>query len=209
MKILVTAGPTWIKIDEVRILTNIFTGRTGIYLAKEFKKKGHSVTLLLNPYRIVKKEVEGLRVIPFHYYEELQGKISSELKKTRYDAIIHAAAVSDYRARSPFKGKVSSGKKELLLRLVPTAKLIRTIRTLAKKSILVQFKLETEKKQLIEKAYRNLKENKADYVVANSLSDLKCNYKAYLIDKNKRIVTLSSKKTLSTALYKLITFPHS
>ena len=38
MKVLITAGPTWIKVDDVRVITTIFSGNTGIFLAKNFKK---------------------------------------------------------------------------------------------------------------------------------------------------------------------------
>ena len=49
MKVLITGGPTWVKIDEVRIITNIFTGRTALFLAKEFKRRKYDVTLIINP----------------------------------------------------------------------------------------------------------------------------------------------------------------
>ena len=48
-KILITAGPTWIPIDKVRVITNIFKGRLGIIIAKEAIKRKAKVTLLLGP----------------------------------------------------------------------------------------------------------------------------------------------------------------
>lgn len=202
MKILITAGATWIKIDAIRILTSIFTGKTGLYLAKEFSKKGHSVTLIINPHCLDK--IRGLRVIPFKYFEDFKKRLVKELKKNRYEAIIHSAAVSDYELKKAFSGKISSGKKELTLQLVPTEKIIKLIRKLAPRSCLIQFKLETNKKGLIKKAYRSLKENRSDFVVANALEDLRLGYRASLIDKNRRVTPIASRKALCGVLHKTI-----
>jgi phosphopantothenoylcysteine decarboxylase/phosphopantothenate--cysteine ligase len=202
MKILITAGPTWVKIDEVRILTSIFTGRTGIYLAKEFKKKGHSVTLFLNPHLIGK--IKGVQVIPFKYFEDFKEKITKELKRNDYDVIIHSAAVSDYKLKKTFEGKIPSGKKELTLKLIPTEKVIKIMRKLAKDAVIIQFKLEIKRKDLLGKAYRSLKENKTDFVVANALEDLRLGYKAFIMDKENHTVVLNSQKSLFNNLHKII-----
>jgi len=204
VKILVTAGPTWIKIDEVRILTSIFTGKTGLYLAREFAKKGHSVTLFINPHCLGQK-IKGIHVINFKYFEDFKRKVTKELKDKRYDVIIHSAAVSDYKLKKVFSAKIPSGKKSLALELIPTQKLVKTIRRLVKGSVLIQFKLEIKRKGLLEKAYRSLKENKSDFVVANALEDLRHTYKAFLIDKHKKAISLESKKELFLSLLGVIT----
>lgn len=202
MKILITAGPTWAKIDDVRVITNIFTGRSGIFLGKEFRKKKCAVTLLINsPDADI---LRGIKIIPFKYYDDFRERVVRLLKSDRYDAIIHTAAVSDYKLRSVFKGKISSSRKKLILELVPAGKVIKRIRGLAKKSVLIQFKLETKRKGLIDKAYTSLKENKSDFVVANALEDLRHKYKAFVIDKSRHIITVNSKKELFIRLYELI-----
>jgi phosphopantothenoylcysteine decarboxylase/phosphopantothenate--cysteine ligase len=199
MNILVTAGPTWIKIDEVRILTSIFTGKTGLYLAKEFAKKGHSVTLLINPH-CLEQRIRGMRVIPFSYFEDFKEKIIKELKDKSYGAIIHGAAISDYKLKKVFSAKIPSGKKNLALKLIPTEKIIKTIRSLAKNSILIQFKLEIKRKGLLKEAQKSLQQNKSDFVVANALEDLRHAYKTFLIDRHNKVVILESKKELFLAL---------
>ena len=207
MKILITAGPTWVKIDEVRILTTIFTGNTGVYCAQQLAKRGAQVTLLINPhcYGISRKaRVSGIKIVPFHYFEEFKARVAKELRKTRYDAIIHSAAVSDYTLVRAFAGKIPSGKSALTLRLKPALKLITLIRSLAPDSLLVQFKLEIKRSGLIEKAYKSLKGNTSDFVVANALVDLKTSYKAFLLDKNKHCITLNSKAALCDTLYRII-----
>lgn len=194
MKVLITAGATWVKVDEVRILTNKFTGKTGLCLAQELRKSGCSVTLLINPHCAGK--VKGVKAVYYRYFDEFKTAINKLLNKNRFDAIIHTAAVSDYKLKKPLKGKVSSGKKELVLKLVPAEKIIKQIRKLAKHSTLIQFKLEAKRKGLCEKAYKSLKENKSDYVIANALEDLKSKYKAFIIDKDRNTAVLNSKRGL-------------
>jgi len=201
MRILVTAGSTWIKVDDVRILTNRFTGKTGLYLAKGLKRKGHSVTLLINPHCVGK--IKSLKVIFYQYFEEFKWKVAKAIKKQRYDAIIHNAAVSDYKLKKPLKGKIPSGRPRSL-KLVPTEKIIKCIRTKAPNSLLIQFKLEPKQRGIINKAYKSLRENKSDFVIVNALEDLKTGYKGFLIDKDKKVISLKSRESLLIALDRII-----
>ncbi|MBU2250672.1 MAG: phosphopantothenoylcysteine decarboxylase, partial [Candidatus Omnitrophica bacterium] len=180
MKILITAGATWIKIDSVRILTNRFSGKSGLYLAKELKRKGHSVTLLINPHCTGK--IKGVSAVYYRYFEEFKDKVIRLVKTKGFDFIIHMAAVSDYKLKASWPGKIASGRKSLDLKLIPAEKIIVKIRKLAPKSTLIQFKLEASRKQLIDKAYQSLRKSKSDFVVANSLEDMRLGYKAFLID---------------------------
>lgn len=209
MKVLITAGSTWSKVDDVRILTNRFTGKTGLGLAQGLKRKGHSVTLLINfhclggaiPLGVGK--IKGLKVISYQYFEEFKREVSKTIKKQRYDAIIHSAAVSDYKLKRQFGGKISSGKS-ISLKLVPTEKIIKRMRRLASKALLIQFKLEPKQKGIINKAYKSLRENRSDFVVANALEDLETGYKGFLIDKNKKVISLGSRNALLAAIDKAI-----
>ncbi|MCK9614766.1 MAG: phosphopantothenoylcysteine decarboxylase [Candidatus Omnitrophica bacterium] len=195
-KILITAGPTWIKIDNVRVITTIFSGTTGIFLAKNFRRLGYRVTLVVNSPHLDKTELNGIKVIPFKYFEDFKEKITRELKTGCYDTIIHSAAVSDYKLCKAFKGKIVSGKKSLILKLTPAEKIIKMIRKLQKNANLIQFKLEIKRKSLIKKALKSLKQNKSDFVIANALEDLKLGYKSFMIDKNGNTLVLNSKKAL-------------
>ena len=201
MKILITAGSTWIKVDDVRIFTNRFTGKTGLYLAKGLKKKGHSVTLLINSHCLGK--IKGLKIVSYRYFEEFRKEVIRVIKKQRYDAIIHSAAVSDYKIKFPQKGKIPSGKPKVL-KLVPTEKIIKQIRVKAPNSLLIQFKLEPKQRGIINKAYKSLKDNRSDFVVANALSDMQTGYFGFLINKKKEIIPLRSKSMLLTALDNII-----
>jgi len=203
-KILITAGPTWIRIDDVRVITTIFSGNTGMFLAQNFKKHGFRVTLIINSPHLNMARLSGIKVIPFRYFEEFREKITKELKNNCYDTIIHSAAVSDYKLGSVFKGKIASGKKSLTLKLTPAEKIIKTIRKLNKKATLIQFKLEIKRKGLIEKASKNLEENKSDFVIANALEDLKFRYKSFVIDKDNNTTEINSKNALFEKLENII-----
>ncbi len=202
MKILITAGATWIKVDAVRILTNRFTGKSGFFLARALKKKGHSVTLLINPHCIGK--VRGITAVYYRYFEEFESKILKILKSRSFDAIIHMAAVSDYKLRSAYPAKIPSGRQALNLKLIPAEKIIAKIRKLAPASTLIQFKLEANRKGLIDKAYKSLLKNRSDFVVANCLKDMRLGYKAFLIDRQKKVIKIRSKKALARTLNRLI-----
>ena len=140
-KILITAGPTWVAIDDMRIITNGSSGQMGHLLAKECQRAGAEVTLIEGP---VLRPLDNrkIRSLKFNFYDELKTLLDKELKK-HYDVIIHAAAVSDYKIERPSKTKIPSGQKSMSLTLVPTEKLIDRIRTKAAKSVLVGFKLKS------------------------------------------------------------------
>jgi phosphopantothenoylcysteine synthetase/decarboxylase len=203
MKILVTAGATWVKIDDVRILTTRFTGRTGIEIARSLQKSGHDVTLLINPH-CVAKELGGLKTIEFKYYEELKSNLQKLLKTRHFDCLIHSAAVSDYILPKPVKGKIASNKKQLELKLRPSQKLTLLARSIAPNLLIVQFKLEARRFGLIDKAYASLKRNHSDFVVANALSDLDKKYKAYFVNSGKEFVALNSRKELIHVLGRIL-----
>ncbi len=201
---LVTAGPTWIKIDEVRILTTVFTGATGLFIARRLRDKGCDVTLVVNNHALGEIKEKGIRVVPFRYFDELKQVVKCELAGKKYDAVIHSAAVSDYKLARAFGGKISSGKKSLSLNLMPAEKIIKIIRKAVPAAKLVQFKLEIGREGLIDKAYDSLLRNKSDLVVANAYEDLKKGYKAFLIDKYKKIVESNSKEDLADKIRSIL-----
>lgn len=202
MRVLVTAGSTWAKVDSVRVLTNRFTGKTGLYLAKNLANQGHKVTLLINPHLAGK--IAGLRVFSFNYFSQFKEIIEELLRKNTFDLIIHSAAVSDYLPKKEAPFKIASGRKSLNIPLKPAPKIIKIIRRLAKEALLIQFKLEVEEEGIIDKSYKSLIANSSDYVVANALVGLKDGYRAYLIDSHKNIVKISSKARLALAISRVI-----
>jgi len=111
MRILVTAGNTQTPIDQVRCITNIFTGQTGTQIALEGVRRGHSVVLLTSHPELVgesgstRLEKQPLVVQSYRTFDDLRGLMSQELglgRASTYQAIIHSAAVSDYSVEGVF-----------------------------------------------------------------------------------------------------------
>lgn len=100
MHLLVTAGVTQIPIDKVRAITSIFTGRTGTRIALAANRRGHAVTLLTSAPHLVGEQLSSRsawQVHTFGTYEELERLLEQLVPTAGFDAIIHSAAVSDYR----------------------------------------------------------------------------------------------------------------
>ncbi len=199
---MITAGPTCVPIDKIRVISNTATGETGILLAKKFARQGAQVTLLLaggDAGRLDKR----IKVIPFKFFDELAVLLQKRLKQKHYQVIIHSAAVSDYQPQVRNK-KISSDLKRLSLTLKPTPKIINTLRRLNRESFLVGFKFELGLKSssLIKEARSLLMRGKLDLVVANTAVGEK--YLAYLVSANKASTPILSKEKLVNALTGLI-----
>ncbi|MBU1871451.1 MAG: phosphopantothenoylcysteine decarboxylase [Candidatus Omnitrophica bacterium] len=199
-KILITAGPTWVPIDKVRVISNISSGYTGRLIAEEAAHKGARVTLVLGP-SIAAPLNKVIRIIRFSFFSELKKLLKGELKRTRYDVIIHAAAVSDFMPECRIRNKLNSSNA-LLLKLVPLEKLVILIRRLAQRSVLVMFKLEPAAgdKSLIKKAKSAAGKAGADIIVANRLKP----YRAFIIDNENNRILASSKQDLARKLIKVL-----
>ena len=140
MRILVTSGATREPIDAVRFLSNVSTGRTGALLADALAQHGHAVTLLhgeaaVHPTRVTDTEA-------FSSTANLQDQLRRLLGTGNYNAVIHCAAVSDYRPAETHDGKMSSYAPEITLRLVPTPKLLPGLKHTAPRPLkVIGFKL--------------------------------------------------------------------
>ncbi|MCX5694644.1 MAG: hypothetical protein NT014_05955 [Candidatus Omnitrophica bacterium] len=180
-RILITAGPTWIAIDRVRVISNLATGKTGFILADKFKKLGFKVTLLIGPVDF-HSSLTGVRIIRFKYFTELAALLKKELSSKKYAAIIHAAAVADYRPREVVQRKFSSLRKCWRVNLVPTKKLVNRFKKYSGLfTVGFKFEPDADKNQLIKKGQKLLKSAALDLVVANS--NKKNTYRAYIMDK--------------------------
>jgi len=95
MNCIVTAGPTYEPLDDVRRLTNFSTGRLGTELANHLAACGHKVTLLIGESATYAGERMAQSVRVYSTAEDLRAKLKSFSGK-KVDAIFHAAAVSDF-----------------------------------------------------------------------------------------------------------------
>lgn len=188
MRVLVTAGNTHTPVDRVRVLTNVFSGRTGANVAAELHRRGHAVTLLTS-----QPETTGdTPARAYRTYDDLAAAMAELIPGGGWDVIVHAAAVSDYavagvyagepgRLRDVSAGKVKSSHPELWLRLTPTAKLVDRVRPdWGFRGTLVKFKLEVGvgDDELLVVAERSRLASGADLMVANALETM--NDRAYL-----------------------------
>jgi len=199
-KILITSGPTWVAIDDVRVISNIATGQTGILLAKELVRLGARVTLLLGPVDNCCLD-KKIRLLRFKFFKDLKDILKRELTSKKFDFIIHNAAVSDF-APQAIKGKITS-TKAFSLNLKPLPKISGIIRRLAPKAKLTLFKLESGVSDniLIKRAKAARLEAKADFAAANRLNP----YRAFIITEYEITNCLRSKKDLVNKLLLLLT----
>ena len=185
-KILVTAGSTWIPIDTVRVITNIFKGNIGFVIAKTAAELGAEVTLLLGPSFSVSnlKLPKKLTILRFKYFDDLDKLMTENLKNNKFDAVIHSAAVSDFKLSKEYKGKIKSDKK-LILELVPTIKIVDKLKKIDPSIFLVKFKLEVgitpEKLKSI--AAKSMVQSDADMIVANIYNPKFSDHEAYIGEK--------------------------
>lgn len=172
-RILVTAGPTWVRIDAVRHIANLSSGRTGLLIARRLADAGAEVWLLFGPGRCSVSDSDRTRmhVVDFVTYDDLHEAISRAAAARCFDALVHSAAVSDYRPISESTGKLPSGDEGLVLNLAPTAKIVDLVRPLDPDVLLVKFKLEVGRsvEELLAIAESSRRRSAADLVVANDL----------------------------------------
>jgi phosphopantothenoylcysteine decarboxylase/phosphopantothenate--cysteine ligase len=203
-EILITAGPTWVALDQARVISNLATGETGFILAEKFKKQGFKVTLLLGPGSFCAKPA-GIRLIRFKYFAELDRELKKLLKSKRFSAIIHAAAVSDYRPRKVIRGKLDSSVKSWKLELVPTQKLINRLGRYSADLFKVGFKFQpqADKNKLLGKGKQLLTSAYLDLVVANSNRDN--GYQAFILGPGKKLSgPFTSKSAMAGSLCALV-----
>lgn len=202
-RILITAGPTWVPIDKVRVISNIATGETGILLAEKLQRLGAKVTLLLGPVEACCLN-HKIRLIHFRFFEELKSIIKKELKSKKYDAVIHSAAVSDYRPQVRHAQKIKSDKKIWRFNLVPTPKIIDSIKKIDSSIFLVGFKFEPgiKKEALINKTKSLIRHANLDLAVANGID--KSGYQAYIVGKNIIFGPILNKNNLVNRLIEAI-----
>lgn len=198
-KILITAGPTWVPLDSVRVISNTATGETGLLLADKLARAGARVTLIAGP-GVGVPASKKIKVIHFNFFFQLEDIIFRQLKAGRYDVVIHSAAVSDYEPVKVMAGKVKSGLGSWKVILKPTPKIIDCIKKIAPRVFLVGFKFQpgAGKSMLTKSAKALMRRADLDLTVANTAIAGK--YRAYILSGNKISQVLISKERLVSAL---------
>ena len=182
-RVLITAGPTWVAIDSVRVISNAATGQTGLLLAERLQRRGAKVTLLLGPVAL-RCQGRGVRILRFNFFDELKELIRKELTSKKYDIFIHSAAVCDYKPLKSYTYKVKSGLKNWRLNLVPTEKIIERIKKYDHSLFLVGFKFrpDANKSRIIKDAKTLIRRAGLNLTVANTVNH--GIYRAYILLNN-------------------------
>lgn len=175
--VLVTTGGTSEPIDDVRAVTNFSTGRFGLAIADAFADLGADVTVTGSRLAFAHAgDSDRFARVPFASTEDLASILSAPVTgAVGGPVIVHAAAVSDYRP-VPVAGKISSSGDELVVRMVPTPKLIDGLRdTHGKDAFLVGFKLLSgvTDSALVDAAHALCRRARLNLVVANDLTELR------------------------------------
>ena len=162
-KILITAGPTYEKIDPVRFIGNYSSGKMGFALAEECRKRGAEVTLVAGP--VALSCHEDIHRIDVESCEEMYQATTQAFGNN--DAAILCAAVADFRPAHIADKKIKREKDDLELRLVPTHDIAAALGTMKRKDQrIVAFALETNDEEA--NAEKKRKKKNADFIVLNS-----------------------------------------
>lgn len=201
MRVLITCGPTWVAIDDVRVISNQSTGQMGHLIAQACIAKGSEVTLIEGPITHTWSDPRA-KVVKYRYFDEFHKILDIQLKK-KFDVVVHAAAVSDFKVEKVLKGKISSAKA-LTLKFVPTVKLIDQIKIKAPNVFLVGFKLESNLKshQIVQETKTLFDSAQCDLVVANSIDK---GYQGFIVDNQGNVLAKAdNRKDLAKQLVKFV-----
>ncbi|MGA2555690.1 MAG: phosphopantothenoylcysteine decarboxylase, partial [Verrucomicrobiota bacterium] len=220
-KCIVTAGPTYEELDEVRRLTNFSTGALGAGLADYLAGLGHEVELLAGYYSSGHPAVQAQRRQTFTTTADLRRRLAA-LASPGIGAVFHAAAVSDFTfgkiwERAPTgelreikSPKIPTRTQGLLVELQATPKIIRQLRGWFPKAFLVgwKYELERQNKPALRKwtlGALQMKENHTDACVLNGRGFF--NEGFGLLHKDMTLTRCLDKSALFAALAAAITDP--
>ncbi|MDR2954534.1 MAG: bifunctional phosphopantothenoylcysteine decarboxylase/phosphopantothenate--cysteine ligase CoaBC [Prevotella sp.] len=177
-KILITAGPSYEKIDPVRFIGNYSSGKMGFSLAEECANRGAEVILVTGPVSLTISHPNITRID----VESAEEMYNASLKAfPSMDAAILCAAVADFRPAQKYDEKVKRGEDLLNISLVPNKDIAATLGKMKKASqLLIGFALETNDEE--NNALKKIVKKNLDYIVLNSLNDKGAGFK---YDTNK------------------------
>lgn len=164
MRVLVTAGPTREPVDAVRYLSNPSSGKMGYALARAARDRGAEVVLVTGPTAL--EAPRGVMTVPVSTAEEMRRAVQEHVGGCQ--AVIMAAAVSDFRPVAPAKDKIKKEQAALSIALERTVDILAELRSAKGGRILVGFAAETG--NAVEEAQEKLKRKGLDLIIANDLT---------------------------------------
>ena len=177
-KVVVTAGPTYEKIDPVRFIGNYSSGKMGLAIAEEFAGRGAEVVLVCGPVNL-KTSHPAIRRVDVESAAQMYEVTSKEFVNS--DVAVLSAAVADFTPKEKADHKIKRGKDDLLLELLPTKDIaaeLGRIKTVSQ--LLVGFALETNDEEM--NALSKMQRKNLDMIVLNSLNDKGAGFS---VDTNK------------------------
>lgn len=177
-KVVVTAGPTYEKIDPVRFIGNYSSGKMGLAIAEEFARRGAEVVLVCGPVNL-KTSHPAIRRVDVESAAQMYEVTSKEFVNS--DVAVLSAAVADFTPKEKADHKIKRGKDDLLLELLPTKDIaaeLGRIKTVSQ--LLVGFALETNDEEM--NALSKMQRKNLDMIVLNSLNDKGAGFS---VDTNK------------------------
>lgn len=193
-RVLVTAGPTFEKIDPVRFIGNFSSGKMGFALAEELAERGAEVILVAGPVHL-SVEHASIRRIDVVSAGEMFAQVMALAKDC--DVVVSCAAVADFTPAMPSDSKLKRGKDPLCLELQPTRDIAGELGKRKKEGqLLVGFALETDDEEM--HAIGKLKKKNLDLIVLNSLKEKGAGFgvdtnKVVLIDRNENRISFELK----------------
>ena len=163
-RILITAGPTYEKIDPVRFIGNYSSGKMGFALAEECARRGAEVTVVAGTVSI--SSSPAIHRIDVESCEQMYQAATEHFPQQ--DAAILCAAVADFKPETTASQKIKREKDDLIIRLQPTHDIAAQLGKMkTERQTLVGFALETNDEQA--NAQKKLEKKNLDFIVLNSL----------------------------------------
>ena len=199
-KVLITAGPTYEKIDPVRFIGNYSSGKMGFALAETCAEQGAEVTLISGPVMLQTRH-PAIRRIDVESAGEMYEAAVKHFPKS--DLAILCAAVADFTPRETADKKIKRKGKDMVLHLQPTKDIAAALGAVKKKKqVLVGFALETDNE--LKNAQDKLERKNLDLIVLNSLQDKDAGFrvdtnKVTIIDRHKGLSSYGTKSKKEVA----------
>lgn len=186
-RVLITAGPTYEKIDPVRFIGNYSSGKMGYALAEECAERGAEVELVSGPVSINLNRA-NIHITKIESAAQMYAAAVNAFPKT--DIAILCAAVADFTPRETKDVKIKREKGDMAIQLVPTKDIAAELGRMKKESqFMVGFALETNDET--NNAINKLKAKKLDFIVLNSLNDKGAGFS---VDTNKITIISDTSK---------------
>lgn len=170
-KVLITAGPTREYWDPVRFISNASSGAMGIALAREARKRGASVTLVLGPIPGPLPDAKAIgRIVSVISARDMDVAVQKHLAGT--DVFVGAAAVSDYRPAEPSRQKIKDKADRVSVVLQRNPDIIARVSRPGSKrpTLVVGFALETQ--SMLRLAQGKLERKGMDWIIANRTENM-------------------------------------